>query len=148
MEMLVVLMIMGLIVGLVSAVARPDERSLLRVEADRLAQLLDIATMESQLTGKSVSWTTDGPSYRFWRIRDDGGWSEIRDSDLLRARALPQGMTISGVRADNRRAPDGVRLAFIPYSPALSFTIEMSFGATHCTIAESPLGDVRVLADD
>ena len=50
-EVLVVLLIMGLFVGMVSAIVRPDDSALLRVEAERLAQLLDLAAAESRLTG-------------------------------------------------------------------------------------------------
>ncbi|MDP1716865.1 MAG: type II secretion system protein, partial [Burkholderiales bacterium] len=38
-EMLVVMLIMGLLVGLVATITRPDDRALLRIEAERLAQL-------------------------------------------------------------------------------------------------------------
>jgi type II secretion system protein H len=58
-EVLVVLMIIGLFVGLVSAITRPDDRAVLRLEAERLSQLLDFAAAEAQLTGKSIAWTAD-----------------------------------------------------------------------------------------
>ena len=144
-EMLVVLLIMGLLVGLVSTITRPDERTALRVEAERLARLLDLAAAESRLTGKSIGWTADGLGYRFWRFREDAGWSEIRDSDLLRARTLPQGMAISGVRVENVGAPGVMRLEFSPYGPTLSFMIEISLGAEHRGVAGSPIGELRVL---
>ncbi len=145
-EMLVVLLIMGLFVGLVSTITQPDERGLLRVEAERLAQLLDLAAAESRLTGKSIGWTADGPGYRFWRLREDaGGWSELRDSDLLRARTLPQGMMISGLRVENMRPQGVMRLEFTPYGATLSFTIEMSLGAERYAVAGSPIGEVRAL---
>jgi general secretion pathway protein H len=143
-EVLVVLVIMGLFVGLVSAIVRPDGRALLRVEAERLAQLLDLAAAESRLTGKSIAWTADGPGYRFWRMTGDAEWSEVRDSGLLRARALPQGMTISDLRIESMRSPEHMRLEFNPYAPSLSFSVEMSLGAAHDTVAGSPIGDVRV----
>ena len=60
-ELLVVLMIMGLIVGLVSAIVRPDDRGQLRVEAERLAQLLDLAaatTRRRTTTTKAGEKTT------------------------------------------------------------------------------------------
>ena len=148
-EVLVVLMIMGLFVGLVSAIVRPDDRGLLRVEAERLAQLLDLAAAESRLAGKSIAWTADGPGYRFWRMTGDAeasaDWSEIRDSDLLRARTLPQGMMISGLQVENMRAQGAMRLEFAPYSQGLSFNIEMSLGATRYAVAASPIGEVRVV---
>jgi general secretion pathway protein H len=144
-ELLVVLLIMGLLAGLVSVIVRSDERSVLRVEAERLAQLLDLAAMQSRLTGKSIAWTADGLGYRFWRFNEDTYWSEILDDDSLRARTLPQGMVIAGMRVENMRSPEYMRLEFVPYGQALSFNIEMAFGAERYTVAASPVGDVRVL---
>lgn len=145
-EMLVVLLIMGLFVGLVSAVARPDDRGLLRVEAERLVQLLNLAAEESRLSGKSIAWTSDGSGYLFWWLRENAGWSEFRDNDLLRARNLPQGMQISALRVENMRPQDTIRLEFAPYGATLAFTVEMTLGAERLTIAASPVGEVRVLA--
>jgi len=144
-ELLVVLLIMGLFVGLVSAIVRPDDRGLLRVEAERLAQLLDLAAVQSRLTGKPIAWIANGPGYRFWQFNEDTGWSEVRDGDLLRARTLPQGMLVSGLQVENMRPQGAMRLEFVPYGPALSFNIEMAFGAERYTVAASPVGDVRVL---
>lgn len=146
-EMLVVLVIMGLLVGLVSTIAQPDDRALLRVEAERLAQLMNIAETESRFSGKSIAWTSDGPGYRFWRFSEDLGWSEIVDEDLLRARTLPQGMRISNMRVENRRSPQHMRVEFSPYGSVLVFNVEMSLGAAHYTVANSPVGDVRVLPE-
>ncbi len=140
------LAIMGLFVGLVSVIVRPDERGLLRVEAERLAQLLDLAAEESRLTGRSIAWTADGRGYRFWRASGDTGWIEARDDDLLRARTLPQHMMISGLRVENGPAQGAMRLEFSPYGGAvLAFTVEMSLGAARDTVAASPIGEVRVL---
>jgi len=148
-EVLVVLTIMGLFVGLVSAIVRPDDRGLLRVEAERLAQLLDLAGAESRLAGKSIAWTADGPGYRFWQTTGDteasADWSEIRDTDLLRARTLPRGMTISGLEVENMRADGAMRIEFAPFSQVLAFTIEMSLGAARYAVAASPVGELRVV---
>jgi general secretion pathway protein H len=146
MEMLVVLVIMGLLVGLVSTIAQPDDRALLRVEAERLAQLMNIAETESRFSGKSIAWTSDGPGYRFWRFSEDLGWSEIVDEDLLRARSLPQEMRISNMRVENRRS-ERMRVEFGPYGSMLVFNVEVSLGAAHYTVANSPVGDVRVLPE-
>jgi general secretion pathway protein H len=146
-ELLVVLLIMGLFVGLVSTIVRPDDRGLLRVEAERLAQLLDLAAMQARLTGKAIAWTADGTGYRFWRFSEDTYWSEILDEDSLRARTLPQGMVIAGMRVENMRSPEHLRLEFNPYGATSSFSIEMTLGSARCTVAGSPIGDVRVLPE-
>ena len=144
--MLVVLLIMGLFVGLVSVITHPDDRARLRVEAERLAQLLDLAAMQSRLTGKSIAWVADGPGYRFGQFNEDTGWAEVRGGDLLRARTLPQGMLISGVHVENMRPQGAMRLEFVPYGPTLSFTIEMVLGAERYAVAASPVGEVRAVS--
>lgn len=147
-ELLVVLMIMGLFVGLVSAITRPDERAVLRLEAERLAQLLDFAAAEAQLTGKSIAWTGDGSGYRFWRAGDDAKWAEIRDSELLRARTLPQGVAVSGFRIESMRPQGAMRLEFAPQGSPLAFTIAMSLGTARYAVTGSPVGDVRTVAGE
>lgn len=145
-EMLVVLLIMGLLVGLVSASARPDDRALLRLEADRLAQLLDLAATESRLTGRPIAWTATGPAYRFWQFSEDLGWKAIAD-EVLRPRTLPNGMTIAAMRSENGRSTGPMRVEFSPYGAAASFSIDMALGKVHSTVASSPIGDVRVLPE-
>jgi type II secretion system protein H len=114
-ELLVVLLIMGLLAGLVGTFVRPDERAVLRVEADRLAQLLELAADESRLTGKPLAWTADATRYQFWRWRGDAGWIEARE-DSLRPRSLPPGMAVSGPRIE-----------FDPYVPA-AYEVRLSLG--------------------
>ena len=147
-EMLVVLMIMGLFLGLVSTITRPDDRAVLRLEAERLTQLLDFAAAEAQLTGKSIAWTADRSGYRFWRLGEDSAWSEIRDSELLRARTLPQEMAVSGFRVENMRPQGAMRLEFAPQGSSLAFTIGMSLGAERYAVKGSPVGDVRAVPGD
>jgi general secretion pathway protein H len=144
-EMLVVLMIMGLFLGLVSAITRPDDRAVLRLEAERLSQLLEFAATEAQLTGKAIAWIADASGYRFWRLGEDYVWSEIRDSELLRARTLPQGMAISAFRVENMQPQGPMRLEFAPQGASLAFTIGMSLGTERYAVAGSPTGDVRLV---
>jgi general secretion pathway protein H len=145
-ELLVVLLVMGLAAGLVGAIAYPDDRARLRVEAERLAQLLDLAAVESRLTGKPVAWTAaltpEGAQYRFWRWREDAGWSEARE-DSLRARSLPSGMAISDLRIEAMQPPGGLRLEFDPHG-SQAYDFQMSLGAARYAVTASPLGEVRI----
>jgi general secretion pathway protein H len=147
-EVLVVLLIMGLMVGMVSTIVRPDDRGLVCVEAERLAQLLDLAAVEARLTGQPVAWTPDAQGYRFWRLTDDTRWAELRDSDALRPRTLPQGMRVAAMQVENVPVTGDMRLEFTPHGRVFSFTIEMTLGAARCAVAASPLGEVRVLSRD
>lgn len=143
-EMLVVVLIVGLFAGLASAILRPDERILLRDEAERLAQLLDLAALEARYSGVPVAWTSDGKGYRFWRFQENDGWSELRDNEPLRARALPQGIVLSGLRIENAQARNILRLEFTPYGMMRAWRIGMTLGGQHYRIEASPLGELRV----
>lgn len=147
-EVLVVVLIMGMLVGLVSVVTRPDARGTLRIEAERLAQLLDLAATEAGYTGTTIAWTAGESEYRFWRWRDGGGWTEIRDNELLRSRALPAGMSIAELRVENMRPQGAPRLEFVPYAPPLFFRVELALGDARYSVASGAGGAVRALAGD
>ena len=144
-ELLVVLLIMGLIVGLASVIVRPDDRGLLRVEAERLALVLDLASNEARLTGKSIAWTAEDSGYRFWRMSGEADWTEVVDSDELRVRALPQGMRISALRVENIPAKGNLRLEFAPYAAPAAYDIELSLGAARYAVAASPIGELTLV---
>jgi general secretion pathway protein H len=143
-EMLVVLLIMGLMVGMASALVRPDDRARVCLEAERLAQLLDLAATEARLTGWSVAWTPDAQGYRFWRMTDDARWAELRDSDPLRPRTLPQGMRIAAMQVENVPVTGDMRLEFTPQGRVYAFDIDLTYGAARCAVTATPLGEVRV----
>lgn len=149
-EVLVVLVIMGVLLGLVSARMQPSERDELRVETERLAQLLDLAAEQSRITGTSIAWTASTSGYQFWRRAGDDDWSPIHDSnhdsDLLRPRSLPSGMSISGFRTE--AIPEGrlMRVEFSPSGDALAFIVELSLGAERYSIVSSPVGELQVVA--
>jgi general secretion pathway protein H len=145
-EMLVALVIMGLLAGLISGAIRSDERGVLRMEAERLAQLLGLAAAQSRMSGKPVAWVSDGAGYQFLRYQTGAGWSEIADDALLRKRTLPQGIAIAGVRVEASRSQESMRLEFRPRGLPPLYDISMSSGAGgRYTVSGSPVGDVEAL---
>jgi general secretion pathway protein H len=147
-EVLVVLLIMGLMVGMASVIVRPDDRALACVEAERLAQLLDLAAVEARLTGHAVAWTPDERGYRFWRMDHDARWAELRDSDALRPRVLPQGIRVAAMQVENVPVAGDMRLEFTPHGRVFAFTIEMTLGTARCAVVASPLGEVHVVSNE
>jgi len=144
-EMLVVLTIMGIFAGLVTANARLDNTANLRVESERLAQLLDLAATRARLTGRPIVWTTDGRSYDFWYFSKDDGWSRIVDESLLHSRVLPSGMTLSQLKVENVPAIDAMRVEFASHGSTPAFSVIMSLGANRYTVVNSPIGELRTL---
>jgi len=153
-ELLVVLAIMGLCVSLIGALARPDDRALLRVEAERLARLLELAADESQLAGRALAWTSAGSGYQFLAANRDAAswsqgsvqWRDLRDNDVLRPRTLPDGMRIRSLRIEGTPASGHMRIEFSPSGPASSYSIEMSMGDARYAVIASAIGEVRVEA--
>ncbi len=143
-EMLVVMLVMGLLVGLVSTIGQTDDKTLLRFEAERLAQLMDLAATKSRLTGKSISWTTSGKEYRFWQLSGASGWDVIEDDGSLRARILPTGMTLSNLYVDGARPPESMRVEFSPYGSVFAYSVEMSLGTALYKVVSSPIGAVQI----
>lgn len=144
-ELMVVVLIMGLIVGLVSVVVEPDERSLLKVEAQRLAQLLELAASEAQITGISLAWTAEADAYQFQQQTEATGWIAVTGNDSLRPRKLPPGIRLSGLVIENSPAPESLRIEFGAYGQTTAFVVELSSGTAHCQVSMSPIGIVQVV---
>ncbi|MEX2524381.1 MAG: GspH/FimT family pseudopilin [Gammaproteobacteria bacterium] len=147
-EVLVVLMIMGLFVGMISAVVQPNDRDLLQLEAGRLARLLDLAAAEARLTGSPVAWTADTEVYRFWGMAADGTWSVMQTNDLLRPRSLPPDMKIEALYIENSPVQRPFRIEFPSHATITSFRIDMRLGAERSTVTSSPIGELRVVAGE
>ena len=142
-EMLVVVLIMGILVAVVSTKLQPGNTDVLRVEAERLAQLLELASQEASITGTSIAWTSDGFNYKFWRQGGNDVWSEIRDDDLLRARTLPRGMVISQLRNEAGKAQPELHLEFASDGSMSAFSMDLTLANEHYGVAASPVGDLR-----
>ncbi|HEY8585159.1 MAG TPA: GspH/FimT family pseudopilin [Rhodanobacter sp.] len=143
-EMLVVIVIMGIAAGMISARLHPGEREQLQLETQRLAQLLDLAGAQARNGGRAVAWTSDGSAYQFWRANDEGDWVGIGDDNALRARRLPGGMVISDLRVEATAPQRSMRLEFSPAGLASAFVMELSLGNEHRTISGSPVGELQV----
>lgn len=83
---MVVVVLAGLMVAMTAVTAFPDDKSRLRTEADRLAQLWMIAHDEAQVRGLPVLWESTLEGYRFV-MRDGPRLVEIANDAALRGRA-------------------------------------------------------------
>lgn len=66
-ELLVVLVVIGITLGMTMVQLMPDDRAVLRQEAERLALLLENATLEAQASGQTMGWSGEASHYRFWK---------------------------------------------------------------------------------
>jgi general secretion pathway protein H len=71
-ELMVVLIIIGIASAAVSLSIKPDPAQLLRKDANRLIQLLQIAQAEALADGRPITWLADKQGFRFSRHNAQG----------------------------------------------------------------------------
>ncbi len=84
-EVMVVMVIIGIVLGLVSLNAIPSPRQNLLNEAQRLALLLQLARDEAIVRNRLVAFEADTERYRFL-VRNEAVWEPVTRDDLLRER--------------------------------------------------------------
>ena len=87
-ELMVVLVIIGIASAAISLSIKPDPVQLLRKDAERVAQLLQVAQAEARADGRPIVWVSDAKGFRFSRRNDSGrGFEHFKDDAQLRPRA-------------------------------------------------------------
>ena len=87
-ELMVVLVIIGIASAAISLSIKPDPAHLLRQDANRLVQLLQIAQAEAQADGRPIAWLADNHGFRFSRRNQQGaGFDHFKTDPQLRPRA-------------------------------------------------------------
>ena len=84
-ELLVVLVVIGIMLGLVSLSITPDPQAKLKRDAERLETLFALAAEEAQLSSHPIAWRGDEKGYAFFR-RDKNGWSPMSGDAQFKAR--------------------------------------------------------------
>lgn len=89
-ELLVVLAILGMLLGIATLAARPDEQARLRRDAERLSALFTLAAEEAELRARPLAWQGDTQGYVFFQAGRDG-WQPLATDDEFRARRWEAG---------------------------------------------------------
>lgn len=119
-ELLVVIVIAGIILGLATVNATPDAQRQLRDEAQALALRFQSAHEEARLRAGSVVWESSTARYRFL-ARAGGQWQPLRD-DILREHVWK--MPLSGI-AVTPASPGGARIVFTREATAPPFSLTL-----------------------
>lgn len=87
-ELMVVLVIIGIASAAVGLSIKPDPLQALRKDAERLAQLLQVAQAEARTDGRPITWRATAKGYAFSRQALSGnGLDDLHDDAQLRPRA-------------------------------------------------------------
>lgn len=106
-ELLVVLVVIGILLGLVSLSIVPDPHAKLQRDAERLETLFALAAEEAQLSSRPIAWRGDEHGYAFYR-NERGRWIAIDGDEQFRARAWDLGpMRLTLAASDVSRWTNG-----------------------------------------
>ncbi|MGZ3158486.1 MAG: GspH/FimT family pseudopilin [Burkholderiaceae bacterium] len=137
-ELLVVIVIAGIMLGMVSFNVMPGDRQILQDEAQRVALLLQLARDEAIVRNRQVAFEADSERYRFL-VRDDTGWKPITDDDLLREREFKHavGLSINPPLSDGEQ---GFRIIFGREPVDKPFVLTLSAGEASIAIHADGVG--------
>ena len=79
------MVIAGIMLGMVSFNAMPDERQALQHDAQRIALLLQLARDEAIVRNRPIAFEAEADRYRFL-LYEDHTWQTLKQDDLLRER--------------------------------------------------------------
>ncbi len=143
-ELLVVMLIAGILLGMATLQLMPTAQSVLREEAQRLAFLMENGALSAQAGGQALAWSGSSHSYRFWQRTREGEWVRIERDELLHPRSLPETATIGEVRFNDRVLEPGALLVLSPELSAKTFRVRLYNGKLYADILGNGLGKVDI----
>jgi general secretion pathway protein H len=147
-ELLIVMLVMGIALGLVMVQLMPDKQAPLRDEAARLALLLENAGLEARASGRSLAWSGEKNSYRFFSKNEYGDWVRIDNDTSFRPRTLPEGVNVGEVSVEEQPIKPGDFVLLSAHSFAVPFLIRLSSEYGGARVTGKSTGDVVFSLDD
>lgn len=127
-ELMVVLLVLTVTIGIIGINLVNRDTDQVRDEANRFAALLQTAHDEAILQGRILAVHLDGDGYRFLGVDAGGRLVALEHDDTLRARQLPDGMTLT-VELDGAPVTgDRAGLLLEPSGQLPSFTLTFHLG--------------------
>jgi general secretion pathway protein H len=95
MELLVVLVIIGVMVGFASIAFRDNRADELKREAQRLTAVLTLLGEEAAVKSRVIGARFDASGYRFYLQNKDGAWTPIENDREFAERRLPEPVNLT-----------------------------------------------------
>jgi general secretion pathway protein H len=140
-ELMVVLVIVGIASAAVSLSIKPDPLQLLRKDANRVVQMLQVAQAEARADGRPITWRANAKGFRLSR-RDEQGQDldHFMNDPQLRPRAWETpSMTVRVMP----RQPVVVNAEWF----ATPLQLQLSDGQHSLTVQRTATGQVRVASE-
>jgi general secretion pathway protein H len=137
-ELLVVLVIAGIMMGVVSITAIPGEHQALQKDAQRIALLLQLARDEAIVRNRMVAFEADSERYRFL-LRDGNTWQPIVNDEMFREREFNNTTTLT-VNPPVSEGERGFRIIFGREPVDKPFVLTLSSGQSSIAIRADGVG--------
>jgi general secretion pathway protein H len=142
-ELLVVLVIAGILLGMIAFNAMPGERQALQNDAQRLALLMQLARDEAIVRNRPVALEADGTRYRFL-VRDGQEWQPVSDDDLLREREFQRAPLSLSISPQIAGQEEPLRIVFGREPVDKPFVLTLATGESSVSIRADGVGHFTV----
>lgn len=142
-ELLVVLVIIGIMLGAVSFSTMQSSRQRLLTDAQRLALLLQLAREEAIVRNRPTAFEANQDRYHFL-VRNDNKWELINDLDLLRERNFSFSPTLLSMTPAPLSDVNELRIVFGREPVDKPFILDIKVGEDHVTIRADGVGHFSV----
>ena len=140
-ELLIVLVIVGVMLGAVVLNAAPGDRQLVQNEAQRIALLLQLARDEAIVRNRPVAFEADTYRYRFL-IRQGDSWRPLQEDELLREREFKRAPLRLAMQPPVAGMP--VRIMFGREPVDKAFVLTLSLGEASAAVRADGVGHFQV----
>ena len=143
-EVLVVMLLIGIILGMTTLYIGGDDDSAVKQESERLALLVQTAQQEAILQGTIFLLEVVANGYRFARLNDEDEFQVLEQDDILRAREMPVGVELQGLELEGapERQP-GVLLWPTGELTAFAVTFKQAAGNARWRVEGLANGEVK-----
>lgn len=143
-ELLVVLVIVGIMLGVVSFNAMPSARQALQNEAQRIALLLQLARDEAIVRNRPIAFEVDQYHYRFLIRTENNEWLPIEQEDMLREREFKRAPVSLAVEPPMMGENNALRIIFGREPVDKPFVLTLAIGDDSVAIRADGIGNFAV----
>ena len=137
------MVIAGIILGMVSFKAMPDDKQVLQQDAQRVALLLQLARDEAIVRNRAIAFEADANRYRFL-IREEQTWQPLQQDELLREREFKRGPVSFSVTPPDASSTTPLRIVFGREPVDKPFVLTLAVGEARVAISADGIGHFAV----
>lgn len=133
------MVIAGIMLGMVSFNAMPDERQALQHDAQRIALLLQLARDEAIVRNRPIAFEAEADRYRFL-LFEDHTWQILKQDDLLREREFKRHPVTFSILPPIIGHTAPLRIVFGREPVDKPFALTLAVGTAQTTIRADGIG--------